>query len=70
MATTKDCTGTVFCIVTSWCTATRRWVDLPTRFECPRDAERSATDRGIYRVVCVCEGRRLEMEPFAIIGDD
>jgi hypothetical protein len=56
--------------LTAWYTATRRWVEQPGRFDSIEHAERAATDRGIYRVEVVCDGRRLAIEPFAIVGSD
>jgi hypothetical protein len=70
MATAHDPTAAAFFLLTAWCTATRQWLDLPGRFDSPQDAERLAVERGIYRVVYVCDGRRLGMEPFAIVGAD
>jgi hypothetical protein len=35
-----------------------------------QDAQRLAVERGIYRVVYQRDGRRLGMEPFAVLGDD
>jgi hypothetical protein len=70
MATAHDRNATAFFLLTAWCTASRQWLDLPGRFDSPQAAERLAAERGIYRVVYVCDGRRLGMEPFAIVGDD
>jgi|688.fasta_scaffold393396_2 hypothetical protein len=70
MATADDPTATAFFVLTAWCTATRRWLDLPGRFDSVQDAQRLAIERGIYRVVYVRDERRLGMEPFAIVGDD
>jgi hypothetical protein len=60
---------TAFFLLAAWCTATRRWLDLPGRFDSVQAAQGLAVERGIYRVY-VCDGRRLGMEPFAIVGDD
>jgi len=57
-------------LLSVWCTARKAWQDLPERFASPGEAERRARDRGIFRVVFVCEGRRLSLEPFALVGDD
>jgi hypothetical protein len=69
MATEDDHPCAAFFMLTAWCTATRQWIEQPGRFGSVQDAERSAADRGIYRVVSVCDGRRLGLEPFAVVGD-
>lgn len=54
-----------------WCSVSKAWHDLPGRYDSMRHAEDAATERGIYRVVYVCDERRLGMEPFAkVAGDD
>jgi hypothetical protein len=70
METEDDSPGTTFVVLTAWCTATRQWVQQPGRFDSIEHAERAATDRGIYRVEVVRDGRRLAVEPFAIVGSD
>jgi hypothetical protein len=70
MATKDNPNATAFFLLTAWCTATRQWLDLPGRFDTVQDAQRLAVERGIYRVVYQCDGRRLGMEPFAVLGDD
>ncbi len=57
-----------FVRLSRWCTATASWCDIPGRHDSVGAAESAATDRGIYRVVFVCGGRRLPMEPFGVIG--
>jgi hypothetical protein len=58
-------------VLAVWCTVSKAWHDLPGRYESPGQAEDAATERGIYRVVFVCDGRRLALDPFAkIAGED
>jgi hypothetical protein len=57
-------------VLTAWCTASKAWHDQPGQYESIWRAEAAATERGIYRVTYVREGRRLDMEPFVIMGTD
>ncbi len=70
MATADNSNSTAFFLLTAWCTATRQWLDLPGRFDTPQAAQRLAVERGIYRVVYKRDGRRLGLEPFAVIGSE
>jgi hypothetical protein len=70
MATADDRTATAYFLLTAWCTTSCQWLVVPGQFSTVQDAQTAATKRGIYRVVCVCENRRLELEPFAVIGRD
>ena len=56
-------------VLAAWCTATKQWQDLPHKYESIGAAQDAAIERGIYRVAYLQDGRRLEMEPFALIGD-
>lgn len=53
-----------------WCSVSKAWHEMPGRFASAQDAERTAAERGIYRVTYVCEGRRCDLEPFALVSDD
>jgi hypothetical protein len=57
-------------VLAAWCTADKEWRDLPARWEAPADAQGAACGRGIYRVAYVLEGRRLDLNTFAVVGDD
>jgi len=57
-------------VLAQWCSVTKDWQEMPGQYRSPQLAERAAVERGIYRVVYVCNGRRLGMEPFARVGDD
>jgi len=57
-------------VLAQWCSVTKAWQEMPGQYRSPQLAERAAVERGIYRVVYVCDGRRLGMEPFARVGDD
>jgi hypothetical protein len=70
MATKDNRPATAFILLTAWCTVTRQWLELPGRFDTVQDAQRLAVERGIYHVVYQHDGRRLGMEPFAVLGDD
>lgn len=69
MNTQANDAGAYF-ILTAWCTVTKTWQSAPGRFDSPDHAKRVATERGIYRVVYVCDGRQCELESFALVGDD
>lgn len=69
MKSKSDDSGMYF-VLASWCTATRAWQQIPGRYKSVQDAERSVTERGIYRVTCVCDERRCDLEPFARVGED
>lgn len=53
----------------AWCSATKKWCDCGSRFRTFADAEGAARERGIYRVTVVCDGRRSDLEPFALVAD-
>ena len=57
-------------VLAQWCSVTKAWQEMPGQYRSPQLAERAAVERGIYRVVYVCNGRRLGMEPFARVGGD
>jgi hypothetical protein len=57
-------------VLAVWCTAARAWHDLPARYGSAPDARDAARERGIYRVCYVCDGRRLDLDAFAFVGDD
>ena len=57
-------------VLAQWCSVSKAWVELPGQYRSPQLAELAAVERGIYRVVYVCDDRRLGMEPFARVGDD
>jgi hypothetical protein len=57
-------------VLSAWCTVGKTWNDLPTRWERPADARAAACERGIYGVTYVREGRRLNLDTFAVVGDD
>ena len=69
MAAHATGSSTPFIVLSHWCAQTASWRDLPSQHDSVGAAESSATDRGIYRVVFVCGGRRLAMEPFAVVGN-
>jgi hypothetical protein len=53
-----------------WCTATKAWHDLPAVYQFVGEAEQAATERGIYRVAYLRAGKRLDLEPFGVLGSD
>lgn len=57
-------------VLSAWCTASKAWHDQPGQYESIWQAQAAATERGIYRAAYVREGRRLDMEPFVILGTD
>lgn len=59
---------TQYAVLASWCTQTKRWIELEARYSSPGEAEQSVTERGIYRVILVGCGGRLPLEPFACMG--
>lgn len=67
MNTKPDDTAAYF-ILTAWCTVAKAWHEMPGHFASAQDAERMATERGIYRVTYVRDGRRCDLEPFARVG--
>jgi hypothetical protein len=56
-------------VLAAWCTASKAWHDQPGQYESLWQAQATATERGIYRVSYLRDGRRMDMEPFAIVGD-
>jgi hypothetical protein len=62
--------GEAFFLLAQWCTVAKAWRELPQRFDAMHEAEQAATERGIYRVTLWCDGRRLDMEPFARVGEE
>jgi hypothetical protein len=56
-------------VLAAWCTASRAWHDQPGQYESNWQAQAVATERGIYRVAYLRDDRRVDMEPFAIVGD-
>jgi hypothetical protein len=54
-------TVTEYVVLASWCTQTKRWIELESRYASPGEAERSVTERGIYRVIVVGPGQRLPL---------
>lgn len=69
MATADRKAESAYFILTAWCTVAKAWHEIPGRHGSVQDAERMATERGIYRVTYFCEGRRCDLEPFALVGD-
>lgn len=61
---------TTYFVLTAWCIATKTWQATPGRYDSPSNARRMATERGIYRVIYIREGRQCALEPFALVGDD
>jgi hypothetical protein len=56
-------------VLAAWCTASKAWHEQPGQYESAWQAQDAATERGIYRVAYVRKGRRLDMEPFVIMGE-
>lgn len=56
------------CLLSQWCSVRKDWLDLPGEYHSLSHAEDAATERGIYRVLYVGDGRRIAMEPFGRIG--
>ena len=69
MSTRNDDGGAYFLLV-AWCTVTKAWRDGAGRYPSVQDAERAATDPGIYRVAYVNGGRRCHLELFAKVPPD
>jgi hypothetical protein len=57
-------------VLSAWCTASKDWHDQEGQYESIWQAQAAATERGIYRVSYLRDGRRMDMDPFAIVGDD
>lgn len=57
-------------VLAVWCSAAKAWRDLPLCHHSAQAAEAAAAERGIYRATYICEGRRLDLEPFALVGDN
>lgn len=57
-------------VLAAWCTVSKAWQEQPEQYDSVWEAQAAATARGIYRVIYLRDGRRLNMEPFAIVGDD
>ena len=63
-------TTTAYFALAAWCTATKAWHDMPTRYEFPSDARNAARERGIYRITYVkCEQGTI-IDTFALVCDD
>jgi hypothetical protein len=56
-------------VLSFWCTASKAWHDQQGHYESTWQAQATATERGIYRVSYLRDGRRMDMEPFAIVGE-
>jgi hypothetical protein len=56
-------------MLSAWCTTAKAWHGHEGQYESSWQAQAAATERGIYRVSYLRDGRRLDMEPFAIVGD-
>jgi hypothetical protein len=55
----------------AWCTVTKAWVDHEQQFASAAEAQAAALQaRGIYRISYLCNGRRLDLEPFGFIGHE
>jgi hypothetical protein len=57
-------------LLAMWCSVNRSWQRLPGSFEYPHEAIEAATERGIYRVWYITEGRQITLETFARIGEE
>lgn len=57
-------------VLWAWCTASKGWDVQPGEYESKWQAAAAATERGIHRVSYLRDGRRMEMEPFVIMGED
>mgnify|MGYP006289135909 CR=1 FL=1 len=62
-------TDTYF-LLAAWSTTDKAWCDLPQRYSTAPDARDAARERGIYRVAYVRDGRRLDLDTWAVVGDD
>jgi hypothetical protein len=56
-------------VLSAWCTASKAWHDQPGQYGSNWQAQAVATERGIYRVAYLRDDRRVDMEPFAIVGE-
>lgn len=56
-------------VLAAWCTVAKAWQDAPGNYDSVQDAERAATEPGVYRVAYVNGGRRCDLEPFAKVPD-
>jgi hypothetical protein len=65
-----DCPNDGHFVLSMWCTATKAWHDLPSVYQFVGEAEQAATERGIYRVAYLRAGKRLDLEPFGVLGSD
>jgi hypothetical protein len=57
-------------VLAASCTATKASHDLPARHDSADAARDASGERGIYRGVYACEGRRCELDKWAVVGDD
>ena len=48
-------------VLTAWCSVAKSWKEEPGRYDSVQDAERAATDPGIYRVAYVNGERRCDL---------
>jgi hypothetical protein len=70
MTSANQKTGKAFFMLSRWCNAKTTWLETAVCHGCVGECESAASERGIYRVSVVCEGQRIHLEPFAIIGHD
>lgn len=66
MSTEND----TYFVLAVWCTAEKTWKDGQGRYDSGQDAERAASDPGIYWVAYVDGERRCDLEPFARVPPD
>jgi hypothetical protein len=57
-------------VLSSWCTATKTWREAPARYCTPDDARATAVERGIYLLAYVREGKRCDLDAWAVVADD
>ena len=56
------------CVLEVWDTGRRVWMADTVAHRTIAEATAAALERGVYRVVLVSHGRRLEMDVFAVVG--
>lgn len=57
------------CVLEAWDTGRKAWVADTVAHRTIAEAIAAASDRGIYRIVLVSRGGRLELEVFAVVGE-
>jgi hypothetical protein len=55
------------CVLEVWDTCRKAWAADTVTHRTVAEATAAALERGVYRVVLVCRGQRLELDVFAVV---